>query len=136
MDRDWELAMHRGDAEWAQNLLENTADIAARQAIVDSKDRHGQTGLMLAAAGGHAEVARLLIENRADLNHTAKYHLSALMLAVINRHAPVVRILVEAGAEKELRATGAPGFADLTALEIAEQAGDEEIAALLRASFR
>ena len=49
-----------------------------------------------------------------------------------NRHTEIVRILVAAGAERETRGSGAMGFAGLTALELAEQAGYEEVAALLQ----
>jgi len=133
MDQDWERAIERGDAEVVQDILDHTADANARQALINSKDQHGQTGLMVAAARGHTEVARVLIEKQAELNHTAKYHLSALMLAAINRHPEIVQLLVAAGANREIRGTAAPGFAGLTALELAEQAGCEEIAAELRA---
>ena len=136
MEKDWEQAIERGDSEWIRNILEHTADEKARQALINSRDQHGQTGLMVAAARCHSKVARLLIENKAELNHTAKYHLSALMLAAINRHAEIVQLLVAAGAEREIRGSGAPGFAGLTALELAEQAGFEEIAAQLRAASR
>ena len=133
MERDWERAIERGDAEWVRNILEHTTDERARHAMINSKDQHGQTGLMVAAVRGHAAVVRLLLENQAELNHTAKYHLSALLLATINRHAEIVRLLVDAGADREIRGTGAVGFAGLPALELAGTSGYEEIAALLRA---
>jgi ankyrin repeat protein len=53
---------------------------------------------------------RWLIAHGADLNHTAKYHLSALMLAVINGRDAIVGILVDAGADRSLRDRSAPGF--------------------------
>ena len=59
-------------------------------------------------------------------------HLSALMLAAINHHLEIVRLLADAGAEREIRGTGAPGFAGLTALGLAERAGYQEVATLLR----
>jgi ankyrin repeat protein len=89
---------------------------------------------MVAAARGHVELAQLLIENGAELNHTAKYQLSALMLAVINSHIEIVQALVIAGADQSIRGTGAPGFAGLTAQELAEKAGYEKIAALLQSA--
>jgi hypothetical protein len=54
------------------------------------------------------------------------------MLAVINDHTPIVRLLVEAGADIHIRGTGAPGFADKTAADLAEDLGRELISELLR----
>jgi ankyrin repeat protein len=54
------------------------------------------------------------------------------MLAVVNGHEEIVRILAEAGADRQIRGTGAPGFWEKTALQLAEDAGREEIAAILR----
>ena len=127
MEKDWERAIHSGDVGWVRSLIEHGLEI-------NSKDRHGQTGLMLAAMKGHTEIVRLLVENKAELNHTAKYHLSALMLAVINNHIEIVSLLAQAGADPSIGGTGAPGFAGLTALELAERAGYVEIAAILRGS--
>jgi ankyrin repeat protein len=93
--------------------------LIAGGADIDAKDQHGQTALMIAARVGHTQAVRCLLECRPDLNHTAKYHLSALMLAVLNRRVEVVRALVEAGADLEIRGTGAPGFHDKTALDLA-----------------
>jgi ankyrin repeat protein len=54
------------------------------------------------------------------------------MLAVINAHTEIVRILAEAGADTQIRGTGAPGFYGMTALDLAEQAGRDEIVAILK----
>jgi ankyrin repeat protein len=45
-------------------------------------DERGQTALMNAVYWENLEIAKLLIEAGADLNHTAKYHLTALFLAI------------------------------------------------------
>jgi ankyrin repeat protein len=125
MRRAWQEAADRGDAVALRALLEEGED-------VNSLDRYGQTALMRAALKGHAAAARVLIEAGADLDRTAKYRLSALMLATINGHDPVVRLLLEAGADTGLRGSGAPGFADKTALDLANDLGRELIAKLLR----
>jgi hypothetical protein len=49
----------------------------------------------------------------------SKFHLSALMLAVIAKHEKVARLLVRAGAVRTITATGAPGFAGKTAVDLA-----------------
>ena len=125
MDKEWEDAVWRGDAGRAAHLLQSGADI-------NSKDRYGQTGLMVAALQGHLELTTLFLERGAEMNHAAKYNLSALMLAVINNHPEIVRLLAEAGADRTIRGTDAPGFAGLTAFDLAEKADRREIAAILR----
>jgi len=77
-----------------------------------------------AARHGQVDVVRLLIERGALLDHTAKYGLSAIMLAVINGYVEIVRLLAQAGADLALRGSGAPGFHDRTALDLAEARGD------------
>lgn len=76
MNRAWQQAVAAGDAARLAELLERGAE-------VDALDRYGQTALMLAARNGHFEAVHTLVDAGADLDHTAKHHLSALMLAVI-----------------------------------------------------
>lgn len=129
MRADLHEAVVRGDAAAVRTLLAAGAD-------PDSRDRYGQTGLMRAARAGDAEVVRVFLDAGAGLDHTAKYHLSALMLAALGGHARVVEMLLAAGASRELRGSGAPGFHEKTALDLAEQHGHADVAALLRAAER
>jgi uncharacterized protein len=112
----WEDAIKRGDVQIVLDLLGRGID-------ADACDRYGQTALMLAAHAGHREVVETLIAHRAKLNITAKFGLSALMLALIAGHAEVARLLAKAGADLTLRGTGAPGFADKTAYDLAVERG-------------
>lgn len=116
MDAAWEDAIRCGDVQIVRDLHERGAD-------VDARDRYGQTALMLAAHTGHREVVETLIAHRANLNITAKFGLSALMLALVAGHAEVARLLAKAGADLSLRGTGAPGFADKTAYDLAVERG-------------
>lgn len=125
MQKEWETAIRHGDLDQVRTLMAAGMDI-------NSKDRYGQTGLMVASIRGHTEVVRSLIDHGAELNVTAKFHLSALMLAVINGHTEIVRLLAGAAADRDLRGSGAPGFFGKTALALAESAGREEIAAILK----
>lgn len=127
MKREWEEAVLRGSIDELQRLLVSGADI-------DAQNGKGQTSLMLAAAEGHAPVVEWLAERGAALDHTAKYGLSALMLAVVRGHTDVVRKLTDAGASVSLRGTGAPGFADKTALDLAVARGDPEMVGILRSA--
>ena len=127
MKREWEEAVLRGFIDELQRLLASGTDI-------DARNGKGQTSLMLAAAEGQAPVADWLAERGAALDETAKYGLSALMLAVVRGHIDVVRTLADAGASLSLRGTGAPGFADKTALDLAVARGDLEMVGILRSA--
>lgn len=120
-----ETAIQRGDSAAVQDLLADGVN-------ADSRDRYGQTGLMLAAHAGHVEITRTLIAHGASLDITAKYGLSALMLAVVGGHAEVARLLLRAGADPSLRGVGAPGFADKTACDLAMARGMDDLARELK----
>src|SRR5512143_1776071 len=126
MNKEWENAVRRGDIDLIRELLDRGQDINAR-------DRHNQTALMLSAHAGHREVVELLIDYRANLNVTAKFGLSALMLAVIAGHTEIARLLARAGADLSLRGTGAPGFVQKTARDVAVARGMPELAGDLEA---
>ncbi|MGZ5884986.1 MAG: ankyrin repeat domain-containing protein [Burkholderiaceae bacterium] len=68
---------------------------------------------------GHREIVETLIAQRADLNVTAKFGLSALMLAIIAGHEDVARLLAKSGADLLLQATGTSGFTGKTAYDLA-----------------
>ena len=125
MNAGWEEAGKRGNVQFVRDLLGRGADVNAR-------DRYGQTALMRAAHAGYREIVEILIAHRANLDITAKYGLSALMLAVVAGHAEVARLLAQAGADRSLRGTGAPGFADKTAHDLAVERGMRELAAALK----
>ena len=112
MDAAWERAVTGGDVAEVRRLL-------AAGAAVNARDRYGQTALMLAAHRGALDVVEALIQAGADLNTTAKYNLSALMLAVVAGHAAVALALARAGADPTIRGTGAPGFLNKTAHDLA-----------------
>jgi ankyrin repeat protein len=125
MDAAWEDAIKRGDVRSIRDLLGRGTDVNAH-------DRNGQTALMLAAHAGHREVVGALIAHRANLNLTAKFGLSAVMLALVGGHAEVARLLVKAGADLSLRGSGAPGFVDKTASDLAAERGMRELAEELK----
>lgn len=129
MHPDWERAVRHDDVGTLARLLEEGADI-------DARDAHGQTGVMIAVSSGAPGAVAFLVERGAALDHTAKYHLSALMLAVIRAEPGIVRVLVTAGADLSIRGSGAPGFHGKTALDLAEAAGHTEIVAILREADR
>jgi hypothetical protein len=84
---------------------------------------------MKAAQDEQSEMVTFLVEHGALLNRTAKHGLSALMLAVIRGH---VGVLANAGADVTIRGSGAPGFADMSACDLAVAECRPGIAELLR----
>jgi ankyrin repeat protein len=124
MNRNWSNGIQNGDIDALRSLLHHGADI-------NSRDKYGQTGLMIAARDGKVEVVRFLIQSGAQLNHHAKFGLTALMLAVINQHTGIVRLLVDAGADLDIQGSGAPGFAGKTALDIATAQGSMDMVEVL-----
>ena len=125
MTQEWENAVRQGDSATLARLIEAGADL-------DAKNQHGQTGLMLSARDGRLDVVCLLIDHGADLDHTAKFHLSALMLSVINGRTEIVQLLVDAGADRSLRGSGAPGFHEKTALDLAMALQGQEFVSALQ----
>jgi uncharacterized protein len=121
MDVCWEDAVRRGNTDVMSDLLSRGIDPNAR-------DRHGQTGLMLAAHAGHLAAVQLLIDHGVDLNVTAKFGLSALMLAVIADHKEIAQALARAGADLTVRGTGAPGFDKKTVADLAAARGWNDLA--------
>ena len=125
MDARWEDAINRGDVQEVNNLLDQGAN-------VDARNRHGQTALMLAAHTGHCEVVAVLVAHGANLNTTAKYGLSALILALVAGHVEVARLLADAGTDLSLRGTGGPGFTGKTAYDLAVERDMRELSAALK----
>jgi ankyrin repeat protein len=63
------------------------------------EQRYGDTALMWAAAAGHVDVVRLLIEAGADVRAVDDEGVTALHLARANGHTEVAAALLAAGAD-------------------------------------
>jgi len=125
MDESWEQAIKGGDAVAVRGLLDGGAEI-------DARDRHGQTGLMLAAHAGHRDVVETLLASGASLDVTAKFGLSALMLAVVAGHPEIASLLARAGADLSLKGSGAAEFDGKTAFDLAAARDMHALSAELR----
>lgn len=92
-------------------------------------DRAGWTPLHYAAAGGAEDIARLLIARKAKLDALSPRPSGAytpLMMAAREAQPGMVKLLLEAGANPALKNTEG-----LTAAQIAERAGQTDIAAAI-----
>jgi ankyrin repeat protein len=66
---------------------------------VDCRDASGWTPLMCAAAHGHTEMCRLLLESQADVNARKNFSVAPLHLASRGGHAAAVALLLEQRAD-------------------------------------
>ncbi len=103
-------AASAGDAKAVAAALAKGADVNAKSA-------YGATALSFAADKGHTEVARVLIQGKADVNAKDKlYQSTPLTWAVMRNNVGVIKLLVEAGAkghEGTLRSAATAGKTEL-----------------------
>jgi uncharacterized protein len=103
----------------------------AHGADINAKDSYNGTGLIRAADRGFVTICERLIEAGVDIDHVNNLGWTALLEAVIlgggdRAHQQVVALLLEKGADRSIKDPRGR-----TALEIAQQSGYDEIAALL-----
>jgi uncharacterized protein len=103
-------------------------------ADLKSTNRFGGTALIPACEKGHLENVRELLKTSIDLNHVNRPGWTALMETAMKKnrgpvHTEITRLLLAAGANPNV-----PDHQGLTPLAHAEQAGNKEIAALIRAA--
>ena len=97
----------------------------------DAAVGNGQTALLWAAANDHEKAVRALAEGGADLDKAEEDGVTPLMKAAVNGHSGVVRRLLELGADHTPVGTKYDWMGK-TALEVAEEKGKREAAAVLR----
>ncbi|KAL7908743.1 ankyrin repeat-containing domain protein [Trichoderma velutinum] len=99
-------------------------------------DEEGQSAIILAAVGGHVDIARTLIRYGADLNKKAVMFgdWTALLEAVMKQHISFVEILLENGADYTKHGeipgfSGIPGY-DGTVIDFAIKGGNRSMVQL------
>jgi ankyrin repeat protein len=110
-----------GGADAAEALIGAGADLEAV-----SRNRMGVRPLNSAAAGGHGDVSRLLVERGADVNAAQEQGFTPLHAAAQNGDADLVAVFLAAGADKDARLDDGR-----TAADVALEAGHEALAELL-----
>lgn len=115
-------AARSGDVEKAKYALEKGAG-------VNERNKHGATGLYTAAGQGKADILRLLLERKADVDFRfPEYKLTPLMAAASAGHSEAVQVLVGHKADMELGDVN-----DETALMKAAARGHVEVVKILLA---
>jgi ankyrin repeat protein len=77
---------------------EKVVELIKVKSLLEGEDKNGFTPLMWAAWGDQREIARLLIEAGADVNHRNKYGWTALMEAADEDAVSTLKYLLDAGA--------------------------------------
>jgi ankyrin repeat protein len=86
-------AADSGDTSAVSSLLDQAIDANTQFPIL------GSSPLILAAAKGHPEVVRLLLDRGAHINATDHTGWTPLHAAIYGGHAEVVQLLLERGAQ-------------------------------------
>ncbi len=95
-------------------------------ASLDTKNKNGQTALIIASENGREEFVKILIKENADLNSVGKHNNTALMVAASNGAIECLELLIKAGADLELKNDNGQ-----TALGLAVISNRKEVAKVL-----
>lgn len=116
-------ACERGDIDFVRETLKNNKSLA------NASEEGNYTALMGAARNGHTDVAKLLIDNGANVNAMNEYRTAPLMFAVgdLDDYPNMVRLLLEAGADVNLTDCGGN-----TSLDLAQIGGLEKSIAIIK----
>lgn len=107
------IAAYKGNMAAVQTLLAKGADL----------QQSGWNALHYAAAAGHTEIARLLLQRAPELlDSTSPSGMTPTMMAAMEGHIYIVKLLLDAGADP-----GLASQAGMTARDFAEQYGHPDI---------
>jgi len=122
---------NKQDNQWRKTLLHQASKNSTQACVkllldngaeVDSLDDNGNTPLAWAARRGNLEIVKLLVENKANVNHQnmkCEYNLGPLFYAIIENHTEVVKFLLNNNADINIRSSW--GLTPLTCAKIASR---------------
>lgn len=110
-------AIHDGKYEMVEFLIKNGADLYI-------KDKFNATPIERAVIGGNLELAKLVLENNVEINDK-RFEIPLLHWAVKFSTFDMTKYLLEQGADITKK------FDNYTALELAQDLGREDVAALI-----
>lgn len=96
-----------------------------------AEKKNGQSPLMMAAVQGDAEMLKLLLAAKADVNQQSTIGFTPLMYAILEGNRECVEILIKSGADVRHQSSNGT-----TPLQLAERLKKTEIAALLGKATR
>jgi hypothetical protein len=117
LNKEMISAAAEGNLRRVDQRIEQGADV---NAVED-----GHTALMEAAMGGHTDVVRILLKNRANVHMRTERSLTALLVATCHGHGDVVKLLLKNKADPNdkanvtgsaLAAASCRGFSDIVKL--------------------
>jgi len=119
-----EKARCDGDAAWQQQLYTEVrvGNLPSVEALLSSErcpeviDEKGQTPLMIAAANGHYEVAKRLLDYGVKVDAKQKDGYTALMFASEWCYPQLVKLLIDSGAYVPMRS-----YAEKTSFDLANE---------------
>jgi ankyrin repeat protein len=114
------IAAHTGSVAIVKTLIVHGADVDAPTR--DTQD----TALMWAVGDQHKDIARVLIENRANVQASSRKGLTPLMFAARNGDIEIAKLLIDAGAD-----VNAPSADGTHVLPFAIISGQDEFALFL-----
>jgi ankyrin repeat protein len=88
------IAARKNDFKKVEELIQNGANVNAREKVVGE----GETALFNAAAAGHANIVKLLINHGGRVDRPPG-KVTPLMMAAWAGHTDTVRVLLSAGAD-------------------------------------
>jgi ankyrin repeat protein len=114
------VAIAKNDVATVKACLEAGVD-------VDGADPVGRTPLHIAAFVGAADVAKLLIENKARISKRTSEGRTAIHIASQYGHAAIVKLILERGKELEIEAQNAPKKEKATKSKKKKKGSDDEM---------
>ncbi|XP_046387890.1 serine/threonine-protein phosphatase 6 regulatory ankyrin repeat subunit A-like [Ischnura elegans] len=93
---DGHTPVHKAALHGHHKVLQFLLECAGNLSIVNAKDHHGRTALMLAVEMGHEDCVTVLIQARANLDDVDENCLNAMFRAVVLKRRECVNLLVRA----------------------------------------